>query len=53
MFLRLVLKLTCLHFMTKLFYDMQSEFPNKAVLPKKICEVHFITSQSIFSVALL
>jgi hypothetical protein len=30
---------------------MQSEFKNKIVLPKKTCEVHFITSLNIFAVA--
>jgi hypothetical protein len=53
MFLRLMSKLIFLHFMTNLFYDMQSEFQNKVVLSKKTCEVHFITSLNIFSVALL
>jgi hypothetical protein len=32
---------------------MQSKFQNKAVLPKKTYEVHFMTSLNIFLVALL
>jgi hypothetical protein len=37
MFLRLMSKLTFLHFITiNLFYDMQFKFQNKDVLPKKI-----------------
>jgi hypothetical protein len=31
------------------FYDMQSQFQNKVVLPKKAREVHFITSLNIMS----
>jgi hypothetical protein len=36
-----------------MFYDVQSKFQNKVALPKKTCEVHFITSLNIFSVSLL
>jgi hypothetical protein len=32
---------------SNLFYDMQSKFQNKLVLPKKTCEVHFIASLNI------
>jgi hypothetical protein len=32
---------------------MQYKFQNKVVLPRKTCEVHVITSLSIFSVAFL
>jgi hypothetical protein len=32
------------------FYDMQSKFQNKVVLPKRTCKIHFITSLNIFSV---
>jgi hypothetical protein len=36
-----------------LFYDMQSKFQNKVVLPRKKREVHFIVSLNIFSEALI
>jgi hypothetical protein len=45
-----------LHFcilQVNLFYDMQSKFQNKVVLPTKTPELHFITSLNIFSIALL
>jgi hypothetical protein len=41
-------KSSFLHFMTNLFYDMQSEFQNKLLLSKKTREVHFITFLNIF-----
>jgi hypothetical protein len=36
-----------------LFYDTQSEFQNKVVLPKETRDIHFLTFLNIFSVALL
>jgi hypothetical protein len=53
MFLRLTSRLTFFTFHDNLFYEMQSKFQNKFVLPKKTFEVHFITSLHIFSVELL
>jgi hypothetical protein len=53
-FLKLTSKLTFfILWQVNLFYDMHSKFQNKVLLPKKICEVQFINSLSIWSVALL
>jgi hypothetical protein len=54
MFIRLMPNL---HFyilyQVNLFYDTQSKFQNKVLLPKKTREIHFITSLNIFAVAFL
>jgi hypothetical protein len=39
-------------FTSKFIYIMQSDFKNKVLLPKKTCEIHFITSLNLFLVAL-
>jgi hypothetical protein len=54
MFLRLMPKLTFLHFMTSTFFIICNlKFQNKVVLPRKTSEVHFKTSLNVFLVALL
>jgi hypothetical protein len=38
---------------SNLFYNIQSKFQNRILLPKKTREVHFMTSVNIFSVELI